>query len=395
MILIEDAIIAYFDKRLSDAERADLLQQVSANPEHRKLFQQHEALRGRMQLARANVSVQPHIEDGLFSRIAALQPKVRPLIPAFARIPMSAYATLALATIATLYFAVPNMVQRNEQLSGVEVHSSVTRTSEVSSKATLKNGAESVATAATHSTRVKSVPQSQITSDREQFAVKENVKNPAAVEPTIAPIGLAAKAPHEVAIESRLVGPSDAMLHASGATLVSESHSFEFSLEGTNGTVYPTGMHHMWDASGARASVGYFITPSNLIGLRVSGLSVRTSPIAIMPQQGNTIRPDTGQFSMRYAGELYLEHQEILMNGKLLLIGSISGGLIQQGNLISADLGIRIPFTAHLQGGLSYSLSRVHSNENLQYYDVARNSIETRSPNSLSSRLLYGMSYEF
>jgi hypothetical protein len=69
---IEDTIIAYFDGRLTDAERAELLHRVSVSPEIRDLFQQHEMMRDMSLRAARNVTVRPAIEEAVFANVAAM-----------------------------------------------------------------------------------------------------------------------------------------------------------------------------------------------------------------------------------------------------------------------------------------------------------------------------------
>jgi hypothetical protein len=397
MTLIEDSIIAYFDKRLSDAERADLLQQVSANSAHRKLFQQHEAIRNRIYRAQLNVAVAPVVEAKLLSTIAALQQHPAPFVPRPMHFPIGAFASVLVAIVSTLYLVAPTLhsfsgaTDQRRPMSAQLLHSSEPSKPNALMGATAANSS-SIDILATHLESGKRAARwiaSDAIQPRDAISTNSEAILPAYEAPSAEENISRIIAPREISI-AELPAKSAIALHVNrDRDWQTESPKFECSLIGANGGVYPTGIHHLWDLGGVGISGGYFVGPGNLVGLRVSASRARN--------EGNQfpIRPDSASFATRLSAELYVEHRELLFNGKLIVTGALGAGLIQRGNLLSAEVGIRIPVSSRIQLGVAYSLSRTHSAEPAQYFDIARNLIETRSPNSINSRLLYGLSYSF
>jgi hypothetical protein len=110
----------------------------------------------------------------------------------------------------------------------------------------------------------------------------------------------------------------------------------------------------------------------------------------------------------QFAEEIYFTHREASPIGELLQIDLTAGaGLIPNGSTISAELGFRLPFGDHFMGGISFSLTRVHSNAPL-LQDLINSEVDGSVGNStpiiiegsdirntLNGRIQYGLSYRF
>ncbi len=402
MTLLEDSIIAYFDNRLSAAERADLLRQVSADAEHRKLFQQHEAMRSRIYRAQVNVSVAPVVEEKLLASIAAMQPSTAPFIAKPIHVPLGAFAFAVVAIVSTLYLTAPlfrtstatrSLASLNRASSAGSADQKpqalVTQPSEMIMErpvtsaitATVRNSDGSLSASRSNAPITEVPKKSEFLSN---ILPKSEEINSVGKFGDVRPYAVPVKG--ELTDGAPALRAMDAMLDRSSAT-----PKCEITLLGMNGGGSPNGMHHLWDFGGAGIAAAYYLDASDLVGIRASGGRVKVGE-NLTPL---SLRPDSASFATRYTAELFVEHRELVLNGRLILTGAIGAGLMQQGNLFSAELGFRIPVTSRLQAGVTYSLSRTHWTADLQYFDPNDKKIETHGPNSINSRLLYGLSYTF
>ena len=400
MVTLLDHIIAYFDHRLSDAESADLLHEVSGDPDKLRQFKDHENLRARIERAKSNVSVRPKVEDDLFSRIAQIQKSERLPLKAAARsfrmrAAMAGLGTIAAAVLVKLaVFGSPGAMHNTAQVMPSDSRpqsAEATLTPHVSSSV----AADRVAILTKHNRALPGVAHASTAIALSRDEAHPVVAHASQSEESATTDGLLLNAP----VRS-LGGPS---LNAASASMLStmalpvdEHPSWEFSLSGESGTLHPSGIHDLWVVSGLRSDIGYFISHSSLVGIRVSGFrthsefdSKSTSTIAA----GSTPSHLESHDAMKLAGEIYVEHRLPLLEGRLQLSGSLSAGLMPDGNFVSAELGVQLPIFSRVLAGLSFAFSRTQSSAgSIQANSTNADLSRWHSP--YGARVLYGVSYQ-
>ena len=85
------------------------------------------------------------------------------------------------------------------------------------------------------------------------------------------------------------------------------------------------------------------------------------------------------------------------------LDASVGAGYISNGYTLSAELGLRLPFSSKLFGNVSFALTRVHMNAPTM--EEITNSVSVQDgpvliegsdvQNTINGRIHYGLSYQF
>jgi len=403
---IEDTIVAYFDGMLNDEDSAELLHRVSVSPEIRELYQEHEAIRGVAYRAARNVSVSPELEESVFTRIAALQEAGREkLVPvAFWTLPRisamaGAAALIALgllapwrtsdsfvkpanspvlasgqatemtqATKGTQTLGANSPFAENPRLSGRKFSSEIGKRNSSSSD----NGnliAEAIP--------VPSIP-SQIESD-----------------PAIQIIPQAAEADR---INMPSVGNAPKTLRLlSGLPDMDNAPMFEIGLAtatpGFNAPADVTTKPQIISEMALRAA--YNFDSRNQIGLRVT----RVDFPAIQTVDASGYKSITTESQMGLSEELYYKHRVPINDGLLYISGGIGGGFYTSGTLLSAELGLEMPMSDKLVGGISLIVNSMHqsSSESAVSSSIAEPVIydNTKVYNRLAGRIEFGLMYGF
>ncbi len=411
---IEDTIIAYLDGRLNDSEGAELLHRVSVSPEIRQVFQEHEALRQVAFRAARNVSVPPHLEESVFARVAALEEKRDVAVPVgFWSLPKisamaGAAAILALALLApwqtsnTIATSNHSVITASQPLSPVvmapapsDLNSSgsainvLSANPKVTAYRNTVSKSTSVSSINLFANDVPAVPQS---SQSESEQVIQIIPKPAEVDHINMP--LVSNPPQTLRSLSGLPDPDDAPMFEIGlateampgfnapADVISQSQPIadlatEFALR-----------------------VGFNFDARNQIGLRFTrvgfpNLSVVSNSIANL---GYAVSNGSFESQVGYAGELFYKHREPIDGGLFYVSGSVGGGIYSLGTLLSCELGLEIPVSEKLMGGVSVILSRLHQNGS-DFDNVSGNEpVIYEGPNvynTLAGRMEYGLSYRF
>jgi hypothetical protein len=459
---IEDQIIAYFDGGLNDSESAELLHLVSVSPEIRQMFHEHETLRTLSQSALAAVTVRPEVESRLLAHIeslAAAQHTERTLLAPLAwwsqyRLVLSGVIAAAFLGGITMYYTAKsgshttNAFNQSElKQNGLVVSNTTsTRGNELSaptsdaSKNTVSSITEPNSVAASqsvssthvshhfiqHSNRVSHVSAAnanETESDQNnliaQNAIAENShSDPTSNELTSSEITSSELTP--ISSVTPISSNTTCVLPPSGSTMntlrqiVQANHEsgpnmFEFRLETSSGFSYPASGPTVHPFADFRASLGYAITPKNFVGARLNYGLFQTLPSVTRTSSIASVVITRDLTSTRqFAEEIYFTHREASPIGELLQIDLTAGaGLIPNGSTISAELGFRLPFGDHFMGGISFSLTRVHSNAPL-LQDLINSEVDGSVGNStpiiiegsdirntLNGRIQYGLSYRF
>jgi hypothetical protein len=409
---IESSIIAYFDNRLSDAERVDLLRQVNESEDARKLFRQHEMIRSLVQRAQARTVVDADTENLLLSKIS---PKTvgRTLVShtrIFQAIPgAKAFSgVLAAATLIAFgaYFLAPIW-----GIHGGENQSSVQQLS-----------SRPVQSATDLSGNRIAIPQPEIVEGSNK---QGSITYTARLNARILPASRFSKAP-----VSQSASLSDATLPAgstsstlgtdtlmecqipdqSGANIsdgriqMSEIHtlpatservnSFRLSLQADSP---PLNDRHFGGVSGTTGSIGYFISPSDIISARFGFYESR-----LFPPDGELASVKHGDhFVNLLSGGLAIEHQIMAFDGRLIISGALGAGFLSYGNYAELDLSAVTPIGRNILTGVGVSVS--HENFTTSSWTVEDPASPTGSSqwtnlegkNFATAKIYYMVSYGF
>ena len=407
---IEDTIVAYFDGRLNDEDSAELLHRVSVSPEIREIFQEHEEIRVVAYRAARNVSVSPELEESVFARIAALQEKSEKVLPiAFWTLPRisamaGAAALIALGLLAPwrtsdtfvkpVNVPVSSLVQGTETTQVTQGTSALAVGSPVAETASLTGRKISKEIAGGNSSSRENV--NSIASAIPVATIPVQVE-PA---PAIHIIPQAAKADR---INMPTVGGMPTTLRSlSGLPDRDNVHMFEFGLA-TNlmaGFSRPADAPQTQILSEFALRAAYNFDSRNQIGFRLTRVAfpkLTTTPPAQFTGYA-LVTGALGQSQAGYSEEMFYKHRMPVNDGLFYVTGSIGGGFYQLGTLLSGELGLEVPMSDKLIGGVSLILSRLHQNGSESAILSGNEPVIYDGPNvynTLSGRIEYGMSYRF
>lgn len=400
---IEDTIIAYFDGRLDDSQRAELLHRVSVSPEIRELFTQHETMRRLAARAARNVSVRPAIEEAVFANVAALhaREKRERMIPIWTMRRLS----VAAAVLAFLALGAAEWYGLDPITGGFATGVSSKVTTRSPESTTSMSTASSNSVAATN-TSLSADDQSAATSH--VFATPVNRVNEgltdtssSSSEPQVAEAVLSQAAPRETAQAASILQPS-VIDHGIPRPELASANGFErfdVGLETSTRADYPAYVitaqpFHDW-----RIHAGYGLDANDFVGLRIEQTDF--AKLSASTVGGFVEYTNSTVFTPAY--ELYYARRQDLAGGRFAVEASLGAGLYGGGNLLSLETGIRIPIPIldHLTAVASGSLMRVHQNGPTKDELIAQS---TQTPvlfeaadvrNTLVFRLRYGFAYKF
>jgi anti-sigma factor RsiW len=411
---IEESIIAYLDGRLNDADSAELLHRVSVSPEIRQMFQEHEALRQISYRAARNAVVSPELEESLFARIAASE-KSRDIVapvPFWSLPRISAVA--ATAAIIALALIAPwrtNDATVNSNRSSViaSVPSGQTGIVPSNSDVTSVTPSQPVTEVIPKSGNLRIAKASPISSENNN--VLADASQPVSVpSKTVAEtvIQIVPQPSETKNINMPLVGnPPQTLRSLAGMPDLDKAPMFEIGLatDAMPGFNAPADVISQVQPVTSLATefalrVGLNFDARNQIGLRFTRVAFPDLSVASSTPTGLGYSVANGSFESQvgYAGELFYKHREPIDEGRLYVTGSVGGGVYSLGTLISCELGLEIPVSEKLIGGVSVILSRLHQNGSEQ------NILSGNEPviyegyniyNTLAGRMEYGLSYRF
>jgi hypothetical protein len=131
-------------------------------------------------------------------------------------------------------------------------------------------------------------------------------------------------------------------------------NSFRLSLQADSP---PLNDRHFPGISGGTGSVGYFITPSDVISARFGYYASRLFPPSSESPALLASVKHGDHFVNLLSGGLSIEHQVMAYDGRLIISGSIGAGLQSYGNYISADISAVTPVFGTILSGIGISVS--------------------------------------
>lgn len=416
---IEDTIIAYFDGRLNDADSAELLHRVSVSPEIRQAFQEHAALRHMAFRAARNTVVSPELEESVFSQVAALsKDRTRAVPVGFWSLPRVSAVVGAAAIVLLIALLSPRQSSNNPPITSQVVASqnapSFGATSEQVPSSLLSSAISS------GSVTAQSLAPASITNVRMSKEKLEAAPAPVKITPLNLPdlgeqkqniaepiIQIVPKAEASNDINMPTVGsPPQTMLSLRGLPDPDEAPLFEIGLAsdampGFNAPadVIERPLPIVDLASEFALRFGFNIDSRNQIGLRLTRVTFPNMSWAATPGAfGYTVANGSIESQIGYAEEIVYKHREPMDQGLFYLTGSVGGGIYSQGSLFSCELGLEVPVSDKLMGGVSVIVSRLHQ------YGSEQNAVSGNGPvifeganiyNTLAGRMEYGLTYRF
>jgi hypothetical protein len=102
----------------------------------------------------------------------------------------------------------------------------------------------------------------------------------------------------------------------------------------------------------------YNLDGKNQVGVKF----IDGSFASLGPVTGAGFTHETMELQRGYAGELFYRHREPVVNGLFFVTGGAGGGFYSLGTLLSAELGVEVPFGERFLGGVSLVVNRLHQN---------------------------------
>lgn len=151
-------------------------------------------------------------------------------------------------------------------------------------------------------------------------------------------------------------------------------------------------------------SAAYNFDDRNQLGVKATfGQFVGFSPAAT-PQAGFRMVDASARQTNGSMEELLYQHREPMAGGLFFVTAGIAGGLYNNsfgsfGNVLSAELGVQVPFGERMLGGVSFVADRLHQSGSMQSLLSASNepTIVAGTPhyNTLAGHIEYGLTYKF
>jgi hypothetical protein len=404
---IEDTIIAYLDGHLNDTEGAELLHRVSVSPEIRQIFQEHEALRQVAFRAARNAAVPTELEESVFARVAALEDsRDRALPVSFWSMPRVAAMAGTAAVIALALLAPWRAGETNLSSNHSVITASLPAPSAEMASATSDLNA-GISTASVPSTRSIAMPQRNATlasaaglpllannipaaqsPQSESDPVMQLIPKPSESDRINMPdVG---NYPQTLRSLRGLPDPDDAPLFEIG--IASDAMPGFNAPANVIGQTLPT-----YDlATEFAIRLGFNLDVRNQIGIRFTHVEFPYLDVSNPIGQFYTVANSSFESQVGYAGELFYKHREPIDDGQFYVSGSVGGGWYTNGTLLSCELGLEVPVSEHVIGGVSLILSRLHQYE--QSPLTSSEPVIYEGPNiynSLAGRMEYGITYRF
>jgi hypothetical protein len=403
---IEDTIVAYFDGRLNDDDSAELLHRVSVSPEIREIFQEHEAIRVAAYRAARNVTVSPELEDSVFARVAALEEASREkAVPVtFWTLPrISAVAGVA-ALIAIGLFAPWRASDTIVKQGSLGQRTEMTQVT-----SSFVGGSHIVETASFAGRKVSSEVASGTSSSSENMNSIADA-SPAGVVPlqsesrdAIQIIPQPVQSDH-INMPS-IVGNPPTLRSLSRLPDRDNAPMFEigfatdampgFNLPG-NVVSNPLPTSEIPSEFAFRAAFNF--DPANQIGFRFTRVGFPDLQTISTPLNGYALVTGSTPLQVGYSEEVFYKHRVPIDDGLFYLSGSIGGGFYSEGTLFSGELGLEVPVSDRLLGGVSLIVSKLHQNGSEQGILSGDEPVIYDGPNvynTLAGRIEYGMIYRF
>jgi hypothetical protein len=376
---IESSIIAYFDNRLSDAERVELLREVNESEDARRLFRQHEVLRSLVQRAQARTVVDADTENLLLSKISpktvgrsfVSRPRIFQAIPG-AKTFSGVLAGAALILFGT-YFLAPILGVNNEknQFGGQQFSSRPLQSANDRSgnriaipQPEIEAGSKKHGSfAQTARLDARTLPTASLSDAPASSgaSLSESASLADATFPTASTLGTAplmeCKMPDQRTANISDGRGSMSEIHALPSIEEATServNSFRLSLQADSP---PINDRHFGGISGTTASLGYFISPSDIISARFGYYASRLFPPISESQSPLTSGKNDDHFVNIISAGLSIEHQVMAYDGRLIISGALGAGLQSHGNYVELNLSAVTPIGGNILTGIGVLVS--------------------------------------
>ena len=422
---IEETIIAYFDGRLTDSEGAELLHRVSISPEIRQLFSEHEMLRNMAYRSVQNVSVRPELEDALFTSIAALQQeeKTAAVLPQASGFWSVRRISIAAAVVGLLLAGIGDSIELGANHTtnhiATQAHTNAQQplasSNVISGNSALLPG--NLVTPALPATTGKgSIHTNRANTLNLHAAVSKGLN--AGIETSNLPLADTTALDRMIAMapEPRITPVNNINRQQVGeptrATLrdlftANEPSRFEIGLM-TSGGVFtrPADGISLNPFSAYHLQASYSLGEHDRVGVRAASEFLQY--LQTSSNAGTGFTSVTGSMEQRrvLSYTLFYERVQEVNAGRFYVIGGVGAGLYSlgslasAGNLVSAELGLRLPLSDRLFAGATIMVSRMHQN------GLSKEELISSQPgpaiysgqdihNTLNEVFLYGLSYRF
>ncbi|HZK75516.1 MAG TPA: hypothetical protein VFD13_01295 [Candidatus Kapabacteria bacterium] len=383
---IEDTIIAYFDGLLDDTEGAELLHRVSVSPEIREIFEAHDALRQMAVRAARNISIAPELEEAVFARIAALQEEERLPVGFWSLRRIAATAGMAAILIAGIVGSFEFQNAGANSAEGGKI-----KNQEISIHQTVANARFENVQGAERALQMASptgIEHGNSDISGENLAATNDIRSSAI---TLRPV------PPESGVASI---PLPSIGHATFQSLRELSPAgveskFEAGISSPmSGFSFPGSIPQQGVFSDVTIRAAYNLDEKNQVGVRLTDGSFA----GLTPVAGAGYTHETMELRHAYAGELFYQHREPVIEGLFFVTGGAGGGFYSLGTLLSAEVGIEVPFGERLLGGVSLVVSRLHQNGSVSAILSANTPViydGSNVFNSLNGSIEYALTYRF
>ena len=404
---IEETIVAYFDGRLTDTESAELLHRVSISPEIRQLFTEHEMLRNMAYRTARNVSIPTELEESLFAHIASLQEDEKgiALLPeaegfwSIRRISVAAavVAILLAGAVESLHYNSNEPLNgtqaiRTSQISGPSAESEGLHTSQPSTMALQSShvvGNRAIALNSYHNDGIaETVKEADESSNAPVFGKNddENI--------VLAPALRTVELSH---INQPSIGGPFSLRDMAYTDV---PRRFEIGLSTSSPGVTMPAIGHNLNPFAYEVRAAYNLDEHNQAGIRVASDYFQGLNIAMASTSGFT--NITGSMGVkRFATyELFYNRVQAIDGGRFFLSLGLGAGLYSEGNLMSMELGFKLPLGDRLLAGVTFRATRVHQNGASEQELMSSQSVPVIYSgqdihNTLNGVFLYGLSYQF
>ncbi|MBS1903661.1 MAG: hypothetical protein JSS75_08165 [Bacteroidetes bacterium] len=358
---MEDRIIEYLDGGLTPDARAALLREVRRSPHATELLEHHRMLRS---LAKTSVhSVHaPLLTSAAFEAIASSTPSPIPSTRRKRTVGIATLAVLLIGTIVTSSLLLRNGTDRSlgslhtASIGSTSIPDYVDSHSDrnIASSSSI----DAVMPSQSVPTHTKKLDDPSI--PLEVIAARSNSEGIGPDVVQIPVVNLAAMSD----VGSITTERAHDLVTLRQGERREERDRFEATLQTSSGFTTPADAQPIKPFAEQRLGIGYFITRSNVIGVRVtSGLYQLPGSVVSMKETGVTVLQQALETRRAWGGEVYAAHHFTgLFNTPVTALIGASAGFIPNGYTVAAEAGVRIPASEHFDFAVDFSLSRVHSN---------------------------------
>ncbi|HWF43078.1 MAG TPA: hypothetical protein VG537_00400 [Candidatus Kapabacteria bacterium] len=416
---IEDTIVAYFDGRLNDAESAELLHRVSISPEIRQLFSEQEMLRNMAYSAARNVTVRPELEESLFAHIASLheeEERAAAGLLGVARFWTVRRISIAAALVAVLLTGAVESFDTGTGISPRITTSSLMNIPGVASRgkdaaqvnsnpvATGSENAQAFEAPGSHiashhfSNRSGSLANDQTVPVLDNMVRDNQARDNNDIANTISLTPMPRENAIERGIPSEIVQPHYATLSDLAATDGPERFEIGLDASGPGVTLPSNGFNLNRFAYEGRFA--YNVDENDQVAVHIGNEYYQW--LGVSSTNGNGFTSLVGSMEPKQFAsyELFYDRIQPVADGRLFVSLGVGGGFYSVGNLMSAELGFKVPLSDRVMAGITFSVTRAHQNGPSEQEVLSSQSLPAIYSgadihNTLNGVIQYGLSYRF